>query len=263
MPPHTEDFHRKRIIKDHLDPLLNDHHARAAFFYHDRSLKKYVVHAGPRTKSRLEFLLENDADLKKAIKKDDDESNRCSDRDFVENDINKVRGRVPIARLKQKVNFLSLKQLSKYLRTEILNDHVAAVAALGKKPKTKISYGKKEFEPWWWKHVAHLIPWHLVPCSFENIKVEKFEAIKGSAVKENLTETLKEILRIFLRVNNIDPDSHVVQDYDKNILNHKRRARGPSSPLNMFSHRRSRETISDEEFRTLLDAGNKRKKRKT
>ena len=85
----------------------------------------------------------------------------------------------------------------------------------------------------------------------------------STLMKENFTETLKEILRIFLRVNNIDPDSHVVQDYDKNILNHKRRARGPSSPLNMFSHTRSRETISDEEFRTLLDAGNKRKKRKT
>ena len=52
-------------------------------------------------KSRLEFLLENDADLKKAIKKDDDKSNRCNDQDFVENDINIVRGRVPIARLEQ------------------------------------------------------------------------------------------------------------------------------------------------------------------
>ena len=85
MSPHTEDFHRKRLIKDHLDPLLNVHHAKVAFFYYDRSLRKFVVHAGPRTKSRLEFLLENDADLKKAIKKDDDESNRCyrcNDQDF-------------------------------------------------------------------------------------------------------------------------------------------------------------------------------------
>ena len=50
MPPHTEEFHRKRIIKE-LDPLLNHHHAKVAFFYHDRFLRKYVVHAGPRTKS--------------------------------------------------------------------------------------------------------------------------------------------------------------------------------------------------------------------
>ena len=41
-------------------------------------------------KSHLEFLLENDADLKKAIRKDDDESNRYNNSDFVESDINKV-----------------------------------------------------------------------------------------------------------------------------------------------------------------------------
>ena len=63
MSPHTEDFHRKRLIKDHLDPLLNEYHANDGYFYRDRRLRKYVVHAGPRTKSRLEFLLENDADL--------------------------------------------------------------------------------------------------------------------------------------------------------------------------------------------------------
>ena len=90
MSRHTEQFHIKRIHVDHLTPLLNDHHAKVGFFYHDRTLRKFVVQAGPRTKSRLEFLLENDADLKKAIRKDDDESNRYNNSDFVESDINKV-----------------------------------------------------------------------------------------------------------------------------------------------------------------------------
>ena len=225
MSQHTEGFHLKRIV-EHLDPLLNDHHANAAFFYRDRSLRKYVVHAGPRTKSRLEFLLENDADLKKAIKKDDDESNRCNDQNFVENNINQVRGRAPFARLQQKVDYLELKELSKYLRIEVLNEHVATAAACGEKPKTKVSYGKKDFEPWWWKHLVDLIPWNLVPRAFENITVAEFESIKGSAAKENLTETMKEIIRRLLEANNIDPDSHVVQDIDKKMLNRKRRARG-------------------------------------
>ena len=35
----------------------------------------------------------------------------------------------------------------------------------------------------------------------------------------------------------------------------------PSSPLNMFNHTRSRETISDEEFKTLLAAKKKRKRK--
>ena len=51
-------------------------------------------------KKQLEFLLENDAQLKKAIKKDDDESNRCYQADFVENNLNTVRGGALIARLK-------------------------------------------------------------------------------------------------------------------------------------------------------------------
>ena len=232
MPRHTEQFHIDRIYEDHLKPLLNDHHAMVGFFYHDRRLRKYVVQAGPRTKSRLEFLLENDADLKKAIKRDDDESNRYNDSDFVESDINKVRGRVPIARLTQKVDVLALSELSNYLKTEIFNDHVAAAAEAGKKSKKRIRYGKKEFEAWWWKHVAHLLPWHLVSGSFESLSRRKFQAIKGrdcnSLGLTNMTECLKEIIRIFLRVNNIDPDSHVVRPDKKSLksLNNKRRARG-------------------------------------
>ena len=76
--------------------------------------------------------MENDADLKKAIRKDDDESNRYNNSDFVESDINKVRGRVPIARLRQKVEILGLEELSKYVKTEVFNDHVAAAAAAGR-----------------------------------------------------------------------------------------------------------------------------------
>ena len=75
MPAHLEQFHIDRIF-NHQSSLLNEHHAKSAFLYHDRKLRKFVVQAGPRTKSLLEFLLENDADLKKAIRQDDDESNR-------------------------------------------------------------------------------------------------------------------------------------------------------------------------------------------
>ena len=170
--------------------------------------------------------MENDAELKKAMRKDQDESNRCNDADFVEKDINKVRGRAPIARLKQKLRYLNLKQLSKYLRTEVYNDYVAAAVAAGKKPKGKLYYKKKEFKPWWWKHVAHLLQWDLLPCSFESlVEVEEFNAIKGSGVT-TITECLREIIRIFLRVHKIDPDSHVILDYDKESLNNKRRQRG-------------------------------------
>ena len=61
--------------------------------------------------------------------------------------MNKVRGRTPIARLNQSVEYMNLKQLSSYLRNEVLNDHVDAAAAAGKKPKMKLKYGTKEFEP--------------------------------------------------------------------------------------------------------------------
>ena len=110
MTQHSEQFHIKRVFEDHITPLLNDHHANVAFYYYDRSLRKYIVHAGPRSKKRLEFLLENDAQLKKAIKKDDDKSNRCYQADFVENNLNTVRGQAPIARLKQKLKYLNVDE---------------------------------------------------------------------------------------------------------------------------------------------------------
>ena len=133
---------------------------------------------------------------------------------------------MPIARLEQDVKWLNLKTLSSYLSKEVLNDHVASAAARGKKPKMKVSYGKKEFEPWWFKHVAHILQWNVIPHSFENITVEGFNAIKGPGAEENLTESLKESLHIFLWVNNIDPESYVVEDYDKQALNFKRRVKG-------------------------------------
>jgi hypothetical protein len=169
--------------------------------------------------------LENDAELKKAMRKDQDQSNRCNDADFVDKNINKVRGRAPIAWLAHNLRYLNKIQLSTYLRNEVYGDHVAAAVAAGKKPEGKLYYGKKEFKPWWWKHVAHLLQWHLLPCSFESLKVEEFNAIKGSGVT-TITECLREIIRIFLQVHKIDPDSHVILDYDKESLNNKRRQRG-------------------------------------
>ena len=157
-------------------------------------------------------------------------TDKYNDSDFVESDINKVQGRTPIARLVQGVDYMNLKQLSSYLRIEVLNDHVAKAAAAGKKPKKKMKYGKKEFKLWWWKHVAHILEWHHITCYFEHISVKEFQAVKGRDCDRlgltNMTECLKEIIRIFLRVNNIDPDSHVVQNYDKKALNDKRRVRG-------------------------------------
>ena len=50
---------------------------------------------------------------------------------------------MPIARLRQKVEILGLEELSKYVKTEVFNDHVAAAAAAGKKSKNRIRYGKK------------------------------------------------------------------------------------------------------------------------
>ena len=126
MPKHSEEFNIKRVFQSFTE-LVNVHHTRGAFFYYDAHLRKYVVHAGPRTKNRLEYLLENDAKLKKGLRKDSDDSNRCNDTQFLEDDINQVRGRVPIARLEQKVDYLGLEQLAKYVRTEILNDHLSLI----------------------------------------------------------------------------------------------------------------------------------------
>ena len=41
---------------------------------------------------------------------------------------------------------MGLEQAAKYVRTEILNDHIAASVTAGKEPNNRIRYRKKEFE---------------------------------------------------------------------------------------------------------------------
>ena len=69
MPQHTEEFQLKKLLHDHTK-VINQHHTKSWLFYHDPERRKYVVNGGERTKKRLQFLLENDRYLKKALRED-------------------------------------------------------------------------------------------------------------------------------------------------------------------------------------------------
>ena len=68
----------------HQSSLMNDHHSTAVVMYKCSKRQRIVVGAGVRVKKRLEFLLENDDDLKRAVQEDEDDMNRCRSRRYVD-----------------------------------------------------------------------------------------------------------------------------------------------------------------------------------
>ena len=74
MPQHTEEFQLEKLLSDHTK-VINQHHTKSGLFYHDPERRKYIVNGGERTKKRLQFLLGNDRELKKALREDAEEMN--------------------------------------------------------------------------------------------------------------------------------------------------------------------------------------------
>ena len=64
MPSTTEDTLVKKMFS-HQSSLMNDHHSTAVVMYKCSKRQRIVVGAGVWVKERLEFLLENDDDLKR------------------------------------------------------------------------------------------------------------------------------------------------------------------------------------------------------
>ena len=67
----------------HQSSLMNDHHSTAVVMHKCSKRQQIVVGAGVKVKERLEFLLENDDDLKRAIQEDEDDMNRSRLRRYV------------------------------------------------------------------------------------------------------------------------------------------------------------------------------------
>ena len=90
MPQHTEEFQLEKLLSDHTK-VINQHHTISGLFYHDPEQRKYIVNGGERMKKRLQFLMENDRELKKALREDAEEMNLHNQSNYLDDDIQRLR----------------------------------------------------------------------------------------------------------------------------------------------------------------------------
>ena len=220
MPQHTEEFQLKRLFRDHTE-VINQFHTKSGLFCYDREQRKYIVNGGERTKKRLQFLLENDRELKKALKEDAEKMNEYNQSNYLDDDLNRIRReRAPIKKLPRPLKYMALEELSDYIGDEVFQDYKSNGG-----PWKRILY-KKEMEPSYWReHVAHLVPWDKVTHPFQKFTAEEFNSVKGPGV-ENVTDCCKDIVRIIHGLHGIDPENHVDPEFQEKDLNGRKRARG-------------------------------------
>ena len=110
MPQHTELFQLNNLLHDHM-AVINQHHTKSGLFYYDPEKRKYIVSGGEKTKQRLQFLLENDWELKTAIKEDAEKMNEHHQSNYLNDDINEVRReRAPLKRLPKPLRYMGIAQ---------------------------------------------------------------------------------------------------------------------------------------------------------
>ena len=106
MPQHTEEFLLEKLLRDHTK-VINQHHTKSGLFYYDPDQRKYIANAGERTKKRLQFLLENDRELKKALREDAEEMNLHHQSNYLDDDIQRLRRkRGPIKKLPKPIKYI-------------------------------------------------------------------------------------------------------------------------------------------------------------
>ena len=162
MPSTTEDTLVKKMFS-HQSSLMNDHHSTAVVMYKCSKRQCIVVGAGVRVKERLEFLLENDDDLKRAIQEDEDDMNRCRSRyvDVVPaQTYTRSRANQPPNKLKFPLKYITEREATEYLSHLGVLGHQARGGT-----KQRVKYGAPEFKPENWPN--HLCCWsriHKSPC---------------------------------------------------------------------------------------------------
>ena len=95
MPLNKESTLVKKMFSNQLS-LMNGHHSTAVVMYKCAKRDQIVIGAGVKVKKRLEYLLENDIELRTAIQEDEDDMNRARSRRYVDVVPAQAYGRSPI-----------------------------------------------------------------------------------------------------------------------------------------------------------------------
>ena len=113
----------------------------------------------------------------------------------------------PIDKLPCPIQYMNEKQIRPWLTNEVLKD----IIEQGKRPLLFVKWGHESCHPSFWPD--EIWPWHLVtnPCHSYKFKPEGVNSV----------ETFKIAVTNRLKAKNIDPDTHVRDDYDRAEVRNK------------------------------------------
>ena len=217
---HKEDYHLKKIF-EHQQRLQNDHHQTVVVMYKCTKSGRMIVSGGTNVQERLEYLLENDSQLKDAILDDEDAMNRCgSSQNYISGQpqqaLNRVRAQSkPSPKLPFPVTYLDEKEACIYIMQYIWDKYLASGGT-----KKRLEW-TEEFKPDDWPD--HIWLFSLITKSFRRYTQREMEAL-GFGKKKG--EVLKDIITHLLQAEGLDANTHVDPNMDKAKLAAKKRARG-------------------------------------
>ena len=217
---HKEDYHLKKIF-EHQQRLQNDHHQTVVVMYKCTKSGRMIVSGGTNVQERLEYLLENDSQLKDAILDDEDAMNRCgSSQNYISGQpqqaLNRVRAQSkPSPKLPFPVTYLDEKEACSYIMQYIWDKYLASGGT-----KKRLEW-TEEFKPDDWPD--HIWLFSLITKSFRRYTQREMEAL-GFGKKKG--EVLKDIITHLLQAEGLDANTHVDPNMDKAKLAAKKRARG-------------------------------------
>ena len=217
---HNEDYHLKKMFEHH-QCLMNEHHKTTVVMYKCKLTGRMIVGGGRRVQERLEYLLENDIQLKNAILDDEDDMNRCQrQQDYIGGPAHQAFNRLrakhhPPKKLPFPVKYLEDREADNYIRQYIKDKYFASGGT-----KKRIEW-TEEFKPEEWPE--HIIRFSSIKKSFQSYKASEFEALGFHKKK---VEVMKDIIIHLLQAEGIDANTHVDPYMDKEKFALKQRIRG-------------------------------------
>ena len=200
MASHKPSYYRERIGKQ-VKECIDETHSNTGYFCYDPLRKKYDVVAGPNTKKRLLFLLENDVELKKAIKKDLEDWNRKENiNKNLPDDLVEER---KMEKLEKKIEFLDLFAAQKYIAREAFEAHRAGGGE--EKKETRMLWGDPRMKLDGWPD--DIVRWELVKPEFSKMTDAYFREVTGGKYKK--VNCLKKIIERLHQHRNINTATYV------------------------------------------------------
>ena len=137
-----------------------------------------------------------------------------------------------LARLPCKLDLMNYRQLSEWIRNQIILNHTER-GQIG----TKIAYGDQEWHPDFW--MDEIYPWSSMSVNFNNMKASQYSG------PNTFVWFMKETIRNRLSMKGIvDPDTHVSMEFSEEEVARKERRRGLHSRPSVV--RRTDEETADD-----------------